>query len=57
MLVYDTKEQVIEKIKRHMDILAPGGGFIFDLGDTIETTAKPENVETMFEAVRTFGKY
>ncbi|MDR1246875.1 MAG: hypothetical protein LBK57_07580, partial [Clostridiales Family XIII bacterium] len=35
MLVYDTKEQVIEKIKRHMDILAPGGGFIFDLGDTI----------------------
>jgi len=57
MLAYDTKEQVVEKVKRNMDILAPGGGFIFDLGDTIESTAKPENVEAMFDTVKAYGKY
>lgn len=56
MLVSGTKEEVIAKTKENIDILAPGGGYIFDLSDTMED-CRPELVEAMFETVRTYGKY
>lgn len=55
-LSYGTREQVIDQVKENLDILAPGGGYIFDLSDTMED-CKPENVEAMFETVRLYGKY
>lgn len=56
MLTYGTKQKVIDEVKENIDILAPGGGYIFDLGDSMGE-CKPELVETMFETVRTYGKY
>ena len=56
MLKWGSKETVIEKVKENLDTLAPGGGFIFDLGDTMGD-ALQENVEAMFETVRGYGKY
>jgi len=56
VLVRGTVEQTIEQVKRNMDILAPGGGYIFDLSDTMED-CKRENVEALFETVREYGKY
>lgn len=56
MLMYGTKEQVVDKVKENIDILAPGGGYIFDLGDSMGD-CKPELVEAMFDTVRTYGKY
>lgn len=56
MLRWESKDAVINKVKENLDILAPGGGFIFDLGDTIDE-ANIENVEAMFETVKTYGKY
>ena len=56
MLKWKSKEEVVDKVKENMDVLAPGGGFIFDLGDTIDD-ANVENVEAMFDTVRTYGKY
>jgi len=55
LLHYGTKQQVIDEAKRLIDILAPGGGYIFSTGAGFDQ-AKPENVEAMFETVRIYGK-
>ena len=56
VLARGTVEQTIEQVKQNMDILAPGGGYIFDLSDAMDD-CKPENVEAMFETVKEYGKY
>jgi uroporphyrinogen-III decarboxylase len=56
MLIFGNKEEVINKTKENIDILAPGGGYIFDISDSLED-CKPELVEAMFDTVKTYGKY
>jgi len=56
MLMFGTKDEVIAKTKENIDILAPGGGYIFDISDTLED-CKTELVEAMFDTVKTYGKY
>ena len=56
VLVTGTPEQVSDAVKRNLDILAPGGGCIFDISDTI-SECDPKNVESMFQTVRNYGKY
>ena len=56
LLHYGTKQQVIDEAKRLIDILAPGGGYIFST-DAGFDHAKPENVEAMFDTVKTYGKH
>ena len=56
LLETGTKEQVIDHTKRLLDICAPGGGYIFDVNDTMDY-CKPENVEAMFDTVKTYGRY
>ena len=55
LLHYGTKQQVVDEAKRLIDILAPGGGYIFSTGAGYDH-AKPENVEAMFDTVKTYGK-
>jgi len=55
LLDYGTKEQVVDEVKRIIDICAPGGGYIFDV-DCGLSEAKPENVEAMMDTVKTYGK-
>ena len=55
LLHYGTKQQVIDEAKRLIDILAPGGGYIFSTGAGHDR-AVPENVEAMFDTVKTYGK-
>lgn len=57
ILATGTKQQVVDEVKRILDICAPGGGYIFAVDRTLEYSAKPENVEAMCEAVRLYGKY
>ena len=40
-----------------LDICAPGGGYMFDVNMTIDSDAKPENMDAMFDTVKTYGKY
>jgi len=54
-LHYGTKQEVIDEVKRLVDILAPGGGYIFST-DAGFDHAKPENVEAMFDTLKTYGK-
>lgn len=56
LLERGTVQQVEDEVKRLLDICAPGGGYIFDLGDTMDD-CKPENVEAMFRTVRDYGTY
>jgi len=55
LLHYGKKQQVIDEAKRLIDNLAPGGGYIFTTGAGYDQ-AKPENVEAMFDTVKTYGK-
>jgi uroporphyrinogen decarboxylase len=49
--------QVKEEVRRQIDILAPGGGFIFSQVHIIQKDVPPENIVAMFEAVRESGIY
>lgn len=56
LLTQGTKQQVIDEVKHLLDICAPGGGYIFDISDTMDD-CKPENIEAMFDTIKTCGKY
>lgn len=56
LLTYGTKQQVIDEAKRLMDICAPGGGYIFDFDGGIYNH-KRENMEELFDTIKTYGKY
>lgn len=51
-----TKQEVIDEAKRVMDAFAPGGGYIFDFDGGIYEH-KRENMEALFETIKTYGKY
>ena len=55
LLDYGTKQQVIDECKRLIDGCAAGGGYIFETAHGFDHS-KPENVEAMFETVKTYGK-
>ena len=55
-LTNGTKEQIIDKVKETLDVLAPGGGYLFTTGCAIDHCPR-ENLETLFEAVDKYGKY
>lgn len=52
-----TPDLVRDSVKRLLDICAPGGGYMFDINMTLDEGAKPENVEAMFDEVKTYGRY
>jgi hypothetical protein len=56
-LTHATKQQVIDETKKLLDICAPGGGYIFDFDGGLYSGSKRENVEALFETVKTYGKY
>jgi uroporphyrinogen decarboxylase len=46
-----TPAQVRDHVRRNIDILAPGGGFVFNTIHNILPDVPPENIVAMFEAV------
>ncbi len=56
-LAFDTPEQVAEEVKRHIDALAPGGGFILGNVHNIQNQVPPENIAAMFETCYQYGLY
>lgn len=52
-----TPQQVRDEVKRRIDDLAPGGGFIFNTVHNIQADVPPENILAMWEAVREHGIY
>jgi len=52
-----TKQEIKDEVKRNMDILAPGGGYIFNTVHNIQGDVPPENIATMFETFAENAKY
>ena len=51
VLPLGTPEQVVEDVRRRVDVLNPGGGFVFQQIHNIMADVPPENVISMFDAV------
>jgi len=47
-----TPQQVRDDVARHVDALAPGGGFVFCTVHNVQADVPPENVVAMVEALR-----
>lgn len=52
-----TPDEVKEEVKRRIDDLAPGGGFIFAAVHNIQADVPPENIIAMWEALQESGNY
>jgi uroporphyrinogen decarboxylase len=50
MLGTGTHEQIKEHVKRNIEVLAPGGGFVFAAVHDIQANVPPENIMAMWEA-------
>ena len=50
-------EQVGDEVKRVLDILAPGGGFVFAPVHNIQDDVPPENFWAMWETLQEYGTY
>jgi uroporphyrinogen decarboxylase len=48
-----TPDQIREHVKRQVEILRPGGGFVFQQVHNILANVPPENIVAMFDAVNT----
>jgi uroporphyrinogen decarboxylase len=52
-----TPEEVSDQVKRIIDILAPGGGFVFAPVHNIQDDVSPENFWAMWDTLQEYGKY
>ena len=50
-------KQVADEVKRIIDILAPGGGFVFAPVHNIQDDVPPENFWAMWDTLQEHGKY
>jgi uroporphyrinogen decarboxylase len=52
-----TPEQVRDEVKRNIEILAPGGGYVFTTVHNIQADVPPENFWAMWDSMMEFGEY
>jgi uroporphyrinogen decarboxylase len=52
-----TVQEVKADVRRNMEALAPGGGFVFNTVHNIQAEVPPENILAMWETLQEFGKY
>lgn len=57
VLPFGTPQQVKDDVKRNVEALAPGGGFVFSTVHNIQADVPPQNIIAMWEAVQEFGGY
>jgi uroporphyrinogen decarboxylase len=57
VLPFGTPQQVADEVKRRIDDLAPGGGFVFSSIHNVQAGVPTENTIAMFETAREYGVY
>ena len=57
VLPYGILQEVRDEVKKRIDDLAPGGGFIFNTVHNIQADVPPENIMAMWETLQRYGKY
>ena len=50
-------EQVAENVKRNIEALAPGGGYVFASVHNIQSDVPPENIMSMWETFSNLKNY
>jgi uroporphyrinogen decarboxylase len=55
VLPFGTPDDVRDEVKRRIDDLAPGGGFVFATVHNIQAFVPPANIEAAFDTVLTYG--
>lgn len=50
-------DQVTDEVKKIMDIMAPGGGFVFAPVHNVQEDVPPENFWAMWDTLMDYGKY
>jgi uroporphyrinogen decarboxylase len=57
LLPHGTPQQIKDEVKRVIEILAPGGGYVPFSSHVIQHDTPPQNVMAMYEAIEAYGKY
>ncbi|MEW6231885.1 MAG: uroporphyrinogen decarboxylase family protein [Chloroflexota bacterium] len=52
-----TPDQVRDDVRRNIEALAPGGGYVFNTVHNIQADVPPQNIMAMWEAWRDYGRY
>ena len=52
-----TVQEVKDDVRRNIDALSPGGGYVFNTVHNIQADVPPENILAMWEALQEFGAY
>jgi uroporphyrinogen decarboxylase len=57
VLPFGSPTEVVEEVKRRIDDLAPGGGFVFAAVHNIQPQVPPENIVALFDTALDYGRY
>jgi uroporphyrinogen decarboxylase len=57
VLPFGTPEEVRDEVKKRIDDLAPGGGFVFAAVHNVQSDVPPENFMAMWETLQEYGVY
>ena len=57
VLPFGNQQEVIDEVKRRIDDLAPGGGFVFAAVHNIQAFVPPQNIVAAFETALEYGRY
>lgn len=57
VLPFGTPQQVKDDVKRNVEALAPGGGYVFSTVHNIQADVPPRNIVAMWEAVQELGMH
>ena len=56
LLMFGTPEKVADKAKEVMDIMCPGGGYMFGTAASVDQAPRA-NMEALFQTIRDYGKF
>lgn len=56
-LSFGTPAAIRDEVRRRVDELAPGGGFVFSTIHNVQPEVPPENFMAMWEALQEYGQY
>jgi uroporphyrinogen decarboxylase len=57
VLPHGSPQEVKDDVRRNIEALAPGGGYVFNTVHNIQADVPPENVIAMWEALQEYGIY
>lgn len=57
VLPFGSQTEVVDEVKRRIDDLAPGGGFVFAAVHNIQAQVPPKNIAALFDTAFDYGRY